>query len=580
MDKKDIIEKNLRLVLEERGYYDVGKNTFEILLSYATGAITDEVFINSVGKEIEETDLEYISYLYFPERKKPATLEVNQANLDEKIKQNLKVKEQFMLETLKKQHNIDEQIALNIAKFFKKDGTPKFVETEYIYNRKGKVSEVNKTLNNNLFSKYLAEKYPLLDVSKIHYFYDNGVYKEKLYNEIRIIIREELETLGDTFVNTKVINDLQTLWLLNRKVATSPDDLNAQPVLINFKNGILNVATLELMPHSPEIKTTVQINANYNPNAEPVYFKDFFDFTFPKESLQRLVWQILGYSLSSYHNNKKRFIIFHGDKDRGKSLFLNVTLNALLPKSARTHRDLHSFTTDRFATADLYGKTVNINGELSADTIKNTDVLKILTGEDGINAQRKNGQPFEFVPTAKYLFAANTLPTISDQDTTSAFYERVIIIPFTQKVIYKDRSLGSNIIKHDLDYIATQAILALNYLINNNFEFDIPSEIQDIIHTYEEENNSVLNFVNTVCEVDPTAFMLVSDFMKIYKQYCEVELEQDPKIQKQVKKILQMQFGVNVNYRYKSIRGYMKGIKINIEELNKFQLTQNQRNNL
>ena len=93
MDKKDIIEKNLRLVLEERGYYDVGKNTFEILLSYATGAITDEVFIDSVGKEIEETDLEYISYLYFPERKKPATLEVNQANLDEKIKQNLKVKE-------------------------------------------------------------------------------------------------------------------------------------------------------------------------------------------------------------------------------------------------------------------------------------------------------------------------------------------------------------------------------------------------------------------------------------------------------------------------------------------------------
>ena len=283
----------------------------------------------------------------------------------------------------------------------------------------------------------------------------------------------------------------------------------------------------------------------------------------------------MGYSLSSFYSNKKRFFIFQGDKDRGKSLFLNVTLNALLPKSARTHRDLQSFTTDRFATADLYGKTVNINGELSADTIKDTSLLKKLTGEDGINAQRKKGQPFEFVPTAKYLFAANTLPTISDPDATSAFYERVIIIPFTQKVIYKDRSLGSNIINHDLDYIATQAILALNYLIKNNFEFDIPAEIQELTNVYEEENNSVLNFVSTVCEVEPTAIMSVNEFMKIYRQYCEVELGQEPKIQKQVKKILQIQFDINVNYRYKSDRGYMKGIKINLEKLNQSQFTQN-----
>lgn len=79
---------------------------------------------------------------------------------------------------------------------------------------------------------------------------------------------------------------MKKLWLLNRDISTHPDDLNAQSFLINFKNGILNVATLELMPHSPEIKTTVQINANYNPNAESIYFKDFFDFTFPKKNLQ------------------------------------------------------------------------------------------------------------------------------------------------------------------------------------------------------------------------------------------------------------------------------------------------------
>lgn len=575
MNKKDIIEEDLKLVLEERGYYDVEKHTFEILLSYAAGEITDKVFINSVGTEIEKQDIEYISYLYFPEREEKKASEVNQVTLVKKIEQNRKVKEQFLLETLKNHHSVEEKKALQIAEFYEEDGTPKFLETIRVYNNKGEITTVKKVLNKNLFSKFLAVKYPLLDVSKIHYFYDNGVYKEKVYNEIEIIIREELEFLGDKFVISTTIDALKRFWLLNRKVSTFPEDLNAQPTLINFKNGILNVATLELMPHSPEIKTTVQINANYNPNAEPVYFKDFFDFTFPKENLRKLVWQILGYSLSSFYSNKKRFFIFQGDKDRGKSLFLNVTLNALLPKSARTHRDLQSFTTDRFATADLYGKTVNINGELSADTIKDTSLLKKLTGEDGINAQRKKGQPFEFVPTAKYLFAANTLPTISDPDATSAFYERVIIIPFTQKVTYKDRSLGSNIINHDLDYIATQAILALNYLIKNNFEFDIPAEIQELTNMYEEENNSVLNFVSTVCDVEPTAIMSVNEFMKIYKQYCEIELGQEQKIQKQVKKILQIQFDINVNYRYKSDRGYMKGIKINLEKLNQFQFMQN-----
>lgn len=574
MNKKDI-EENLRKVLKERGYYDIGKHTFETLLSYAAGDITDEVFINSVGNEIEEHDLEYISYLYFPQHKKNAVSETDNIISAEKIENNLKVQEQFKLKSLNNQKLADEEKNLKIAVFYEEDGTPKFLETINVYNTKGEITSVKTVLNKNLFSKFLAEKYPLIDVSKIQYFYENGVYKEKVYNELELIIREELEVLGDKFVTIKTIEDLKKLWLLNRDISTHPDDLNAQSFLINFKNGILNVATLELMPHSPEIKTTVQINANYNPNAESIYFKDFFDFTFPKKNLQNLVWQILGYSLSTYYNNKKRFIIFHGDKDRGKSLFLNVTINALLPKNARSHRDLHSFTTDRFATADLYGKTVNLHGELSAKTLNNIDLLKILTGEDGITAQRKHGQPFEFVPTAKYLFAANTLPTISDSDTTSAFYERVIIIPFTQKVTSKDRSLGGNIIKHDLDYIATQAIHALHYLVKNNFEFDIPTEIQNLLDTYEEENNSVLNFVNAVCDVEPTAVISVKDFMKIYEQYCKIELEQEPKITKQVKNILQMQFDINVNYRYKSERGYMKGIKINYDELNKFPFTQN-----
>lgn len=487
----------------------------------------------------------------------------------------------YLLEPKKKEVAERER---KLAEFFTEKGDnargeqilkPKFIKEVHTYNEQDEIVKTTRRLNKNMFTKYLVVKYPMCDVFKMKYFYEDGVYIEKAYNEIKIIIQEELDLLGDDLVGTNTIKDIAELWTNTRSVSAMAKDLNKNPYLVNFKNGILDLKTMKLLPHTMELKTTIQINANFDKNAKSKYFNDFYNFTFPDKGVQKLVWQILGYSMSLFFTQKKRFFIFFGDKDVGKSTFFNTTINALLPESARLHRELKEFTQDKYATADLFGKVVNINSELSSETVSNIELLKQLAGKDGITAQRKFGQPFSFVPIAKYIFAANTLPTISTQDASSAFYERVILVPFTKKVKFKDRSLEDNIKNNDLDYVATMAFTALHEMINNNFEFDIPENINEILQEYEEENNSVISFVQKCCILEEKGYVHKDEFMKFYNAYCEQELEQTSKSLKQVKRILEMQFDINTEHRVRNIRGYLKGITLNTQEIQHFSFFEN-----
>jgi putative DNA primase/helicase len=84
-----------------------------------------------------------------------------------------------------------------------------------------------------------------------------------------------------------------------------------------------------------------------------------------------------------------------------------------------------------FSSAQLYGKLANIDADLSSEALRNTGLLKKLTGGDKLTGEYKNKQLFEFVNRAKVLFSANKIPLSTDE--TDAFYRRIIIVNFTRQ---------------------------------------------------------------------------------------------------------------------------------------------------
>lgn len=401
----------------------------------------------------------------------------------------------------------------------------------------------NESIDLGLFSEYIIQKYPAVFVGGWMYFYKNGFYQKGRYQEENTIIKNEL---GIKFLKRHIIEQTVYLWKIDDRVNKLEEELNSNPYLLNVKNGLLDLKTMELKPHSPQYISTIQVNANYNPNAESIYFDKFINEAVPDLQVQQVLKEIIGYCLTFFYNNKKRIFLMYGQKNTGKSTFLNVTLEALLPKVAKLHRQLSEFAEDRYAGADLLGKTVNIYGDLSSKAINDTGTIKNLTGSDGISAQHKFGHSFDFVNKAKFVFSTNKLPQNSSSDTSDAYYERVMIIPFEQqkKRDEIDGNLEKNIIDSDLDYILLWIISGLKQFINEGFKFSDSSEIQRRVANYETDNNTVLQFVEDCCVVDENQYVTPSDFYTLYEVYCSKELEQEPKMKKNVLAILKAKFGV------------------------------------
>jgi phage/plasmid-associated DNA primase len=102
----------------------------------------------------------------------------------------------------------------------------------------------------------------------------------------------------------------------------------------------------------------------------------------------------------------------------------------------KLHRDenvgntpLRSLVSNHFAAADLEGKSVNIDMELSSSTISDMAMLKKLTGQQRVRIEKKNKPAYRAVLYAKLFFSANEMPDIADSSDGHSRRETVVSFP-------------------------------------------------------------------------------------------------------------------------------------------------------
>ncbi len=152
-----------------------------------------------------------------------------------------------------------------------------------------------------------------------------------------------------------------------------------------------------------------------------------------------------------------KILILYGEARAGKGLILRVIL-WLLGANSCSAVTLHQLAENRFMAAELFGKRANVAGELKPDEVKDISLVKMLTGEDPIQADKKYGQTFSFFNYAFLAFSCNKLPPINE--TTKAFSSRVSPFRFTVGHNGKeDRSLGDKL-KAELPGILVRLVQA------------------------------------------------------------------------------------------------------------------------
>ena len=209
---------------------------------------------------------------------------------------------------------------------------------------------------------------------------------------------------------------------------------------LNLKNGLLDIATRELKPHSTKFLSTVQLPVAYEPEARCPATEKFVQETFPEDAVKAgVAWQIVAWLMLAQTSIQKALLL-QGEGANGKSTWLRALI-AFLGRHNVSTLSLHKLEGDRFATSRLWGKLANICSDLPSAELAGSSVFKALTGGDSISAEYKFKESFDLVPFARLVFSANHLPRSAD--ASHAFFRRWLVIPFNQ-TFEGEKEINSN----------------------------------------------------------------------------------------------------------------------------------------
>ncbi len=293
--------------------------------------------------------------------------------------------------------------------------------------------------------------------------------------------------------------------------------------LINTENGVVNVITREILPHSYRFDFTSCINAEYIPDAsidDAPAFKQFCQTSLNGDFIKiKLLLQIIGYICSNYTTAKKAFMLI-GKPNSGKSKIAEW-LGNIIGEDNVSNVSFDKLG-NRFNIAAFSRSKLNINAEMSLESIKDISMFKSLIGGDKIQAEDKGKQPFTFSNKCKFLFAGNGLPVIKSQDTTEAFISRLVILYFPNSISEAERDLElSEKLYYERDIIFSLAVNELNELVESGFRFELPQEESEQLLEYKENSTHIESFIDDRCILSPELKSSTKTLYDAYINYCK-----------------------------------------------------------
>ena len=275
--------------------------------------------------------------------------------------------------------------------------------------------------------------------------------------------------------------------------------------LVQFRNGVINVKTGDKTEPSPELFFTNPIPQEIGKNEDTPTIDGLFDSWVGGDYIVTL-HEIVAYCLLRDYPIHRIFALT-GSGANGKSRFLAL-IGRFLGEDNVSSTSISGLIFNRFESTKLYRKLFVQMGETNFGSLKNTDRLKRLSGQDLVGIEFKNKNPFDFVNYAKIAIATNALPKTYDR--TDGFYRRWLIVDFPNK-FPEGKDILDTIPPEEYANLARKSIRILKELIERG-KFTKEGTIEERKARYEEHSNSVAKFIREYCRINPEGYIALSDF--------------------------------------------------------------------
>ncbi|MCJ7444844.1 MAG: phage/plasmid primase, P4 family [Methanotrichaceae archaeon] len=376
-----------------------------------------------------------------------------------------------------------------------------------------------KTINYDLTARWVLQDNHVayLIETENTLIYRDGVYEDFAEIHLQKVLFDAFEPIlhgdGRSLIRKSDVNEVMervNVWSLK-----NISEFECNQHVFNVSNGILNLDTYELMPHSPDWMQLSKSPSKYDPEAKCPTFMEFLDQALEPQ-YHDLIGEFIGYVLWPQYHIHKAFM-FLGEKRTGKGTLIRA-IEAAVGKDDCSHVSLQDLMGHRFMRARLFGKKLNSYGDLPATPIADAGIFKNVTGEDTIDAENKFEHPFSFKNAAKLVFSANKLPMLRVPD--DAFYGRWIIIPFGNSVYGKeDPDLTAKLTTtEELSGILNFGIEGLKRLRANGWNFTYEDKASEI---YRKKSNPIIGFLEDRCEASSDGYVIKADLIVEYNKYAE-----------------------------------------------------------
>lgn len=254
------------------------------------------------------------------------------------------------------------------------------------------------------------------------YVFEKGAYRPHGEAAIMKLVKAILEANGDTKrwsshrareVAEFIRVDAPVLW------ERPPADV------VNVANGLLDLTTHSLRPHSPDHLSSVQLPMDYNVTAECPLWDAFVKRVLP-EDCYTFPYELMASSIRGEVSDQTA-VLAVGPGGNGKSTLLDAVVAALGRENV-SGLSLQRLESDKFSVVRLLGKLANVCADLPSDHLTSTSTFKALTGGDRLTAERKFQGSFEFTPFCRLIFSTNHYP--QSKDSSQAFFRRWYVVPF------------------------------------------------------------------------------------------------------------------------------------------------------
>ncbi|MDQ4066583.1 MAG: phage/plasmid primase, P4 family, partial [Thermoproteota archaeon] len=242
------------------------------------------------------------------------------------------------------------------------------------------------------------------------------------------IIDEEAFALFQYDARTYMIEEVKKA--IRRQTYHDLSEFDADLNIINIKNGLWHIKEKILTPHTPDYLSLNQKDVTYVPTAKCPRFEQFLNEVHYPSQIKTMK-QSAAYTF--YRDTPHEiYVILVGYGWNGKTILTKV-MTRLHGRENVSHVPLNDINKDQFAASGLERKDLNIDNEPSGGVIKNSAILKKLTGQEYVRVQEKYVKAHDAKLHAKIWVSTNDIPDIPDESIGRFRREIAVMFPYTFK---------------------------------------------------------------------------------------------------------------------------------------------------